>query len=89
MAAKFRRTWAEIDLNTVESNFKFIKSLTKSKICCVVKADAYGHGAIYMAKKYEEMGADFLAVSNIDEAIQLRRAGISLKILILGYTPPK
>ena len=89
MATKFRRPWAEIDLNTVETNFKFIKSLTKSKICCVVKADAYGHGAVYMAKKYEEMGADFLAVSNIDEAIQLRRAGISLKILILGYTPPK
>ena len=87
--AKFRRTWAEIDLDVAESNYNYIRSLTKSKICPVVKADAYGHGAVNMAKMYEDLGADFLAVSNIEEAIQLRRAGITLKILILGYTPPK
>lgn len=82
-----RRTWAEINLDTIEENFNHVKSLTKAQICCVVKADAYGHGATFLAKKYEELGADFFAVSNIEEAIQLRRSDIKTPILVLGYTP--
>ena len=57
------------------------------KVCCVVKADAYGHGAVELAVMYEQLGADFLAVSNMDEGKELRKYGISLPILILGYTP--
>jgi len=60
-----------------------------SKICCVIKANAYGHGAVPMAKLYESLGCDYLAVSNVEEALQLRENGIALPILILGYTPEK
>ncbi len=83
-----RRTWAEIDLDAIEYNFSIIKqSIGASRICCVVKANAYGHGVRQIAAEYERLGADFLAVSNIEEALQIRDAGVSLPILILGYTP--
>lgn len=83
-----RRTWAEVDLTAAEHNFNIIREKAKgSKICCVVKADGYGHGAKVLSKLYENLGADYLAVSNIDEAEELRDYGISLPILILGYTP--
>lgn len=83
-----RRTWAEVDLAAAEENFNIIREKAKgSKICCVVKADGYGHGAKVLSKLYESLGADYLAVSNIDEAEELRDYGISLPILILGYTP--
>lgn len=58
-----------------------------TKICCVVKADGYGHGAVELAKLYSELRADYFAVSNLDEALELREAGITEPILILGYTP--
>ncbi|WBY64354.1 alanine racemase [Thermocaproicibacter melissae] len=85
-----RRTWAEIDLDAVESNYRAIRSclLPGTKVCCVVKADAYGHGAEQIAVLYEKLGADWLAVSNLDEAEQVRRVGVQLPILILGYTQP-
>ena len=54
----------------------------------VVKADAYGHGAVQVSRKLEELGADYLAVSSLDEAKELRRGGIQSPILILGHTPP-
>lgn len=84
-----RRTWAEIDLDVAERNFSSLRDglSSKMKICCIVKADAYGHGAVFMAKLYERLGADYLAVSNIEEAMQLRENGIDCPILILGYTP--
>ena len=83
-----KRTWAEISLDAVTRNFKEIKSkLGSSKICCVIKADGYGHGAVELAHIYEELGADYFAVSNIDEGIELRDSGITLPVLILGFTP--
>jgi alanine racemase len=87
--SKRKRFWAEIDMNAAENNFKIIKSKLRegTKLCCVVKANAYGHGAVYLSKLYEKLGADFFAVSNIEEAMQLRNNGISTPILILGYTP--
>ena len=87
--SKRKRFWAEIDMNAAENNFNIIKSKLgeKTKLCCVVKANAYGHGAVYLSKLYEKLGADFFAVSNIEEAMQLRNNGISTPILILGYTP--
>jgi alanine racemase len=86
-----KRTWAEIDLDAVEQNYKTILSQlsNNTKLCCVVKANGYGHGAIQLSRLYEKLGADFLAVSNIEEAIQLRNADVSLPILILGYTDPR
>ena len=64
-----KRTWAEVLVENVKFNFDVIKSTaTNSKVCCVIKANAYGHGAVKLAKIYQEKGADFLAVSNIEEA---------------------
>lgn len=86
-----RRAWAEVDLDALRHNYRQIRaSLSEStKLCCVIKANAYGHGAVTLARCYENMGADFLAVSNLSEALELRYADISLPILILGYTPPE
>ena len=82
------RTWAEISLSALENNFKEIKRRAKgAKIMAVVKANAYGHGADIVAPFLEKLGADAFAVSNIDEAISLRKCGITAPVLILGYTP--
>ncbi len=85
-----KRTWAEVDLDALEYNYKTIKNHLpqRTKICCVIKADAYGHGAFRVAQAYEQMNADFLAVSNIEEAMTIRKGGIKLPMLILGYTHP-
>lgn len=84
-----KRTWAEISLEAIKHNFKEIKSRIdgKAKICCVIKADGYGHGAVEVAHLYEKLGADFFAVSNIDEGIEIRNSGCTLPMVILGYTP--
>ena len=86
-----KRTWAEISLDAITHNFNEIKNKIngKAKICCVIKADGYSHGAAELANVYEKLGADFFAVSNIDEGIEIRDAGCKLPIVILGYTPVK
>ena len=83
------RTWAEIDLDNLEYNFNILKAALGStaRLCCVVKADGYGHGAPRVSALLEDLGAHYLAVSNIEEALQLRQSGIKLPLLILGYTP--
>ncbi len=80
------RSWAIVDLDKAKYNFNQIKKQTNSKICCVVKANAYGHGAVRLASLYQNLGAGYLAVSNIEEALQLRKNNIFLPILVLGYT---
>ena len=84
-----KRTWAEISLDAIMHNFNEIKKKVGNgpKICCVIKADGYGHGAEELSGIYEKLGADFFAVSNIDEGIEIRSSGVKLPILILGYTP--
>lgn len=86
-----KRTWAEINIDNIKHNFNIVKSKLSfgKKLCCVVKANAYGHGAIKISKIYESLGADYLAVSNIEEALQIRSNNVSLPILILGYTNPE
>lgn len=89
MGAYLRRTWAEVDVDAIKHNYKVIRNAVdeQAQIMCVIKADAYGHGAVFLGKLYEKIGADRFAVSNIEEALQLRENGISLPVLILGYTP--
>ena len=83
-----KRTWAEIDLDKALENWNHIKSAAAGRyIMPVVKADAYGHGANVFAKLYEQNGAEAFAVSNINEAIKLRKYGITKNILVLGFTP--
>lgn len=85
-----RRTWAQINLDALDNNITQIKSVIdpSAKLCAVVKADCYGHGYEYTAQQMQESGADWFAVSNLAEALQLRKAGIDRPVLILGYTPP-
>lgn len=87
MTKFLRRTWAEIDEDALAHNFKIIKESAQTKVCAVVKANAYGHGADIAAPILQKAGADFFAVSNVEEALELREHGISKPILILGYTP--
>lgn len=89
MDSSLRRTWAEIDLNNLAYNYEIIRTRVGpgAKLLGVIKADAYGHGAVQIARHLEKLGAAYLAVSNIDEAEELRAAGVSLPILMLGYTP--
>ena len=82
-----RRTWAEIDTDALIHNFNIIKNTAKSKVCAVVKANAYGHNVHFVAPLLQKAGADFFAVSNVEEAIELREIGITKPILVLGYTP--
>ena len=86
-----KRTWAEISLDNLNHNYHALREKLPggTRFLGVVKADAYGHGAVPVSRYLVELGAEYLAVSNIEEAIQLRRGGIRGPILILGYTPPE
>lgn len=84
-----RPVWAEIQLDKLANNMREIRRVSKSKdIIAVVKADAYGHGALDVAPVFLENGANRLAVAVISEAVELRRGGIECPIMILGFTPP-
>jgi len=84
-----RPVWAEIDLGAIAHNVREIRKITakNAKICAVVKADAYGHGAVPVARTVLQAGATLLAVAIVNEALELRQAGFTVPILILGYTP--
>lgn len=86
-----KRTWAEVSLDNIEHNYRTIKGLLPEdcKFLGIVKADAYGHGAVEVAKRLEGCGADYLAIACLDEALQLRNSGVNMPILILGHTPPE
>jgi len=85
-----RPVWTEIDLSAIAHNIRKIRSLLSinTRLCAVVKADAYGHGAVPVGQTVLEAGADQLAVAILSEGLELRRAGITAPILVLGYTPP-
>ena len=84
----YRPAWVEIDLKAIRFNLRMIKEkVGKTKIMAVVKADAYGHGAVEISKVALEEGAYALAVSNLEEALELRNAQIACPILILGWSP--
>jgi len=87
----FKRTWSEVDLDKIRNNFDCIREKVgdRTKIMSVVKANAYGHGITYVARELVNAGTDWFAVSNLEEALQLRKICEDVPILILGYTPPK
>ena len=82
----YRPTWAEVNLDNLAYNFRQIKKILtpKVKILVTIKADAYGHGLVPVAKRLASCKADWLGVASIDEGIKLREANIDLPILILG-----
>ncbi|MBQ7283944.1 MAG: alanine racemase [Oscillospiraceae bacterium] len=83
-----KHCWAEISLDAIRDNYNFIKNSFGRPFYVTLKADGYGHGARYLAKFYEQMGAFGIAVSCFAEAMELRNSGVMLPILILGYTSP-
>ena len=89
MFKHLRPAWAEVNLDSLADNMKEIRRVSKSKdIIAVVKADAYGHGAIDAASVFLQSGATKLAVAVISEAVELRESGINCPIMILGFTSP-
>jgi alanine racemase len=84
-----RPTWVEINLDAIAQNARCIKSLIgpETYLLAVLKADAYGHGAIKVARTVLQNGASYCGVASLNEALRLRQAGITAPVLVLGYTP--
>ena len=87
---KTLRTWVEIDKKALVHNYKMWRRFIgpKKKLLSVIKSNAYGHGLVDCAKIFSKLGADWLGVDAIEEALVLRRAGIKKPILVLGHTRP-
>lgn len=85
------RTWIEIDTKAIRNNFQEFKKIInkKTKICSVVKSNAYGHSLVDFSKEMEKCGVDWLAVDSVIEGLRLRKEGIETPILVLGYTLPE
>lgn len=91
MQASYRPTVAEINLDELRANYeafrRYLPAETKFMGC--VKGNAYGHGAVEVTRELERLGADYVSVAFLDEALELRQAGILIPILVLGYTSPE
>ena len=85
----YRPSWVEVNLAHIRHNCRMVKQLVGNnvKVAAVVKANAYGHGAVEVGRACLESGADCLAVAILSEAIELREAGIKNPILVMGWTP--
>ena len=84
-----RPTWAEVDLGRIAANYRAIRrAVTPAKVMAVVKADAYGHGLLAVARHLQASGADCFGVALVEEGIALRQAGIARPILVLGAIHP-
>jgi alanine racemase len=85
-----RPTWLEVDLSAIGRNTQLVKELVGPEVQVLVslKADAYGHGALRVARTVLHNGATWLGVATVSEAAPLRAAGIAAPILVFGYTPP-
>ncbi|MEB3287260.1 MAG: alanine racemase [Vampirovibrionales bacterium] len=84
-----RDAWVEINLDAIEQNTRKIKSLIgpDKKLMAILKADAYGHGAVMCLPTLEASGVSMVGVASVDEALQIRQAGIELPILVIGMVP--
>lgn len=78
------RCWAEIDLDIIKENIQILKRIGSGKLMAVVKANAYGHGAVRISEVAEECGVDWLGVALVEEGIELRKVGTALPILVLS-----
>lgn len=89
MKSTLRRTWAQIDLDALAYNYDTLcrQMNGSSQFLGIVKGDAYGHGAVQVSRLLQKLGAQYLGVSNVDEACELRMSGVWLPILLLGITP--
>lgn len=85
-----RPTWLEIDLERIRGNYRIVRAMVpgKTHVLCVTKDDAYGHGALHVARVLQEEGADWFALSTLQEAVELRQAGIKGRLLVLNDAVP-
>jgi alanine racemase len=81
-------TWVEVDLGAIKANVRWVREQAGVQVMAVVKANAYGHGALPVAQAALYAGATWCGVARIEEALALRLAGLDCPILLLGYTPP-
>src|SRR5699024_10285088 len=88
---RYRNTWAEIDLAAIRHNVEQLQALLPNQkhIMGVIKANAYGHGSVEVAKALLESGIDYLVVDYLEEAIALREGGIDVSILVIGRIAPR
>lgn len=91
VADRFRPAWAEVDLDAVRHNVVLLGQVSgpRTKVCAVVKADGYGHGAVPVARAALEAGAAWLAVALVEEGVALRAAGLDAPVLVLSEPPPE
>ena len=92
MQLETSRCYAQIDLDALAENRRLLRAGIPEgcRLMYILKADGYGHGAVAVAKALErDAGADWIGVACLSEALELRRAGITREVLILGYTPPE
>jgi len=82
----YHRTWIDIDLDAIRANYETARRMTQAMVTCVLKANAYGHGAVRVAQTLAEVGCKSFAVSCAREGLELRRAGIAGEILVMGLT---
>lgn len=80
-------TWVTIDLDAIKNNVRFFLDRSGIQVMAIVKANAYGHGAVPVAQAALEAGATWCGVARVEEALELRQAGLDCPLLLLGYTP--
>ncbi|MDD2695964.1 MAG: alanine racemase [Anaerolineales bacterium] len=88
-SAKTYSTWVEIDLSAIENNVRYVSRHTGVQVMAIVKANAYGHGAVAVAKAALRAGASWCGVARVEEGVELRQNGVACPILLLGYAPPE
>jgi len=81
-------TWLEIDLGAIKNNIQQIKAMTQTQVMAVIKANGYGHGVLESARAAIDAGATWCGVARMEEALNLRKAGLTCEVMVLGYTPP-
>lgn len=80
-------TWVTVDLEAIKNNVRYFLNRSRVQVMAIVKANAYGHGAVPVARAALEAGATWCGVARVNEALELRQAGLDCPVLILGYTP--
>ena len=84
------RTWVELDREAVRENYKTFRGIIPKNciLMAVVKSNAYGHGLVLFSKEAVRTGVNFLGVDSFEEALELRDAGIKVRIMVFGYVSP-
>lgn len=80
-------TWVMVDLDAIKNNVRYFLARSGTQVMAIVKANAYGHGAVPVARATLEAGATWCGVARVEEALELRHAGLDCPLLLLGYTP--